>query len=101
METSSPDRTPLGVMAGDHAARRAGAATFPPGRFTSPAIDQIGVEERAGRLAERSIKKDSKLAALHLALSMLDLTTLEGKDTDGKVRQLCYKARHLHDLLPG
>jgi deoxyribose-phosphate aldolase len=66
-----------------------------------PAIDQIGVEERAARLCERSVKKQSKVAALTLALSMLDLTTLEGKDTDGKVRQLCYKAMHLHDVMPG
>lgn len=69
--------------------------------FKSPSIDQIGVEERAARLAERSIKKESKLSALELALSMLDLTTLEGKDTEGKVRQLCYKAMHLHDVIPG
>ncbi len=64
---------------------------------TSPKIDQVGVEERASRFTKRSIKKESKLAALKMVLSMIDLTTLEGKDTDGKVRQLCYKARHLHD----
>ena len=38
---------------------------------------------------------------LHLALSMIDLTTLEGKDTPEKVKQLCYKAQHLHDSMPG
>ena len=41
------------------------------------------------------------MAGLKLALSMIDLTTLEGKDSPGKVRQLCYKAMHLHDELPG
>ncbi|MCH8903885.1 MAG: deoxyribose-phosphate aldolase [Bacteroidetes bacterium] len=65
-----------------------------------PNIDQVGIEERVARLNSRSIKKDSKVKALKLALSMIDLTTLEGKDTEGKVRQLCYKALHLHDSLP-
>jgi len=63
----------------------------------SPAIDQVGVEERISRLSKRSIKKESKLAALKLALSMVDLTTLEARDTPGKVRQLCVKAMHPHD----
>lgn len=67
----------------------------------SPSIDQIGVEERISRLTKRSIKKDSKLMALKLALSMVDLTTLDAKDTPGKVRQLCIKAMHPHDLVPG
>ncbi|MCS7032984.1 MAG: deoxyribose-phosphate aldolase [Phycisphaerae bacterium] len=65
-----------------------------------PTIDQIGVEERVERLMRRSIKKSSKVHALKLALSMIDLTTLEGADTPGKVRQLCYKAAHLADNLP-
>ena len=65
----------------------------------SPAVDQVGVEERASRFTKRSIKKESKLAALKLALSMIDLTTLEGKDSAGKVKQLCYKAMHPHDAL--
>lgn len=64
-------------------------------------IDTIGVEERVARLNTRSIKKESKVEALKMALSMMDLTTLEGKDSEGKVRQLCYKAAHLHDLYPG
>ncbi len=64
-------------------------------------VDQVGVEERVARFATRSIKKDSKVHALKLALSMIDLTTLEGQDTRGKVRQLCQKAMHLHDALPG
>ena len=63
-------------------------------------VDQVGVEERAARFTKRSIKKDSKIQALKLALSMIDLTTLEGQDTPGKVRQLCQKAVHLHDALP-
>ena len=67
----------------------------------SPRIDQTGVEERTSRFTKRSIKKESKLNGLKLVLNMIDLTTLEGKDTEGKVRQLCYKAQHLHDALPG
>ncbi len=67
----------------------------------SPAIDQVGVEERISRLSKRSIKKESKLAALKLALSMVDLTTLEARDTPGKVRQLCIKAMHPHDSVSG
>ena len=66
----------------------------------SPTIDQVGVEERVERLQKRSIKKDSKVHALKLALSMIDLTTLEGADSPGKVRQMCYKAAHLADNLP-
>ena len=67
----------------------------------SPRIDQVGVEERASRFTKRSIKNESKVNGLLLALNMIDLTTLEGKDTVGKVKQLCYKARHLHDAYPG
>src|SRR5215467_12664734 len=66
----------------------------------SPTIDQVGVEERVERLQKRSIKKESKVHALKLALSMIDLTTLEGADSPGKVRQMCYKAAHLADNLP-
>ena len=64
-------------------------------------VDQVGAEERVSRLFKRSIKKESKLTALKMALSMIDLTTLEGKDSPGKVKQLCYKAAHLHDQFPG
>lgn len=67
----------------------------------SPPIDQVGVEERIARLTKRSIKKESKVTALKLALSMVDLTTLDAKDTPGKVKQLCTKAMHPHDALPG
>jgi len=71
-----------------------------PDLTRSPTIDQIGVEERVERLQKRSIKKSAKVHALKLALSMIDLTTLEGADSPGKVRQLCSKAKHLHDALP-
>jgi len=59
-------------------------------------VDEVGIRERVARLATRSIKKTSKVEGLKLALSMVDLTTLEGADTPGKVRQLCTKAIHLH-----
>lgn len=67
----------------------------------SPHIDQVGVEERASRFTTRSIKKEAKQNGLRLVLNMIDLTTLEGKDSEGKVKQLCYKAMHPHDALPG
>ncbi|MFN2484217.1 MAG: deoxyribose-phosphate aldolase [Candidatus Limnocylindria bacterium] len=57
------------------------------------AVDQVGVDERAAALAGRSIKRDAKLWALDLAIRMMDLTTLEGRDTPGKVRALAAKAR--------
>jgi deoxyribose-phosphate aldolase len=55
-------------------------------------IDAVALEERAASLAKRSIKRDSKLQALELAVRMMDLTTLEGADTPGKVAALCSKA---------
>ena len=64
-------------------------------------VDEVGVRERCARFQSRSIKNESKVKALRLILSMIDLTTLEGQDTPGKVRQLCQKAMHLHDRLPG
>ena len=57
-----------------------------------PPVDQVGIDERAAALAKRSIKTTAKRAGIRLAMSMLDLTTLEGKDSEGKVRQLCQKA---------
>ena len=66
-----------------------------------PAVDEVGVNERVARFQSRSIKTSSKNEALRLVLSMIDLTTLEGQDTPGKVRQLCQKAIHLHDAMPG
>lgn len=67
----------------------------------SPRIDQVGVEERVAKFTSRSIKSESKMQGLLLALNMIDLTTLEGIDTKHKVEQLCYKAAHLHDVAPG
>ncbi len=66
----------------------------------SPQIDKVGVEERVARFQTRSIKNESKMQGLKMALSMIDLTTLEGKDTPSKVKQMCYKAAHLHDQFP-
>jgi len=57
------------------------------------AVDQVGVEERAASLAKRSIKREAKLWALDMIVRMTDLTTLEGKDTPGKIRALAGKAR--------
>jgi deoxyribose-phosphate aldolase len=73
---------PLPVAAGD-AVRMAVRTT---------AVDAVGLEERAASLAKRSIKKDAKLWALDLAIRSMDLTTLEGSDTVGKVVALCAKA---------
>lgn len=56
-------------------------------------VDQVGADARAAMLATRSIKTSAKLKAIDLAISMIDLTTLEGADTAGKVRALCAKAR--------
>lgn len=67
----------------------------------SPAVDKVGVEERVARFQTRSIKGESKIQGMKMALNMIDLTTLEGKDTEGKVKQMCYKAQHLHDSHPG
>lgn len=64
-------------------------------------VDQVGIEERCARFQTRSIKKETKVQGLKMALNMIDLTTLEGKDTEGKVKQMCYKAAHLHDVYPG
>ena len=58
-----------------------------------PGVDQVGVEARAATLATRSIKTTAKQFALDLAIGMVDLTTLEGQDTPGKVRALCAKGR--------
>lgn len=61
-------------------------------------VDQIGVEERVARLQKRSIKKAAKIEGIKLAIRMVDLTTLEGRDSPGKVQALCRKAIH---PLPG
>jgi len=70
--------------------------TIPP----SPTVDKVGVEERVARFQTRSIKNQTKEQGLKMVLNMIDLTTLEGKDTPGKVKQMCYKAQHLHEDFP-
>ncbi|MCB9730006.1 MAG: deoxyribose-phosphate aldolase [Deltaproteobacteria bacterium] len=55
-------------------------------------VDQVGVEERAARLSSRSIKKGAKVQGLRLAVAMMDLTSLEGRDTAGRIQSLCRKA---------
>jgi len=75
--------------------------TIPVPDFTQTVpVDQVGIEERVARLNKRSIKRESKVQALKLALSMVDLTTLEGKDSPGKVKQLCQKAIHPYASMP-
>src|SRR5256885_3163899 len=61
-------------------------------RIVSPAIDQVMIEERAAAFTKRSVKAGAKLAGLKMVVSMMDLTTLEGKDTPGKIAFLCRKA---------
>lgn len=73
--------------------------SYPDFSTTTP-IDHVAVEERVARLNKRSIKKESKIQALKLALSMMDLTTLEGKDSEGKVIQLCQKAKLPYAPMP-
>jgi len=60
-------------------------------------VDAVGVDERAAKFTARSLKQGSKVFGLKLAVSMVDLTTLEGKDTPGKVASLCRKAVRPHD----
>ena len=61
------------------------------------AVDQVGIEERVAKFTTRSIKKEAKVWGLKMAVSMTDLTTLEGKDTPGKIESLCRKAVRPHD----
>jgi len=81
------------VTATDLADVTASAATLRRFLHGLPGVDQVGVEARAAGLATRSIKTTAKQFALDLAVSMIDLTTLEGQDTPGKVRALCAKGR--------
>ena len=64
-------------------------------------IENVGVKERVDRFCKRSIKKSAKKQSLYLTLSMIDLTTLDGKDSPEKVKKLCYKAQHLDDFITG
>jgi deoxyribose-phosphate aldolase len=97
------DHKANGSAGANGGAEGAGAASPSPRRaggypdFSSPTVDKVMVEERAASLGKRSIKKQAKVAGLKLAVSMMDLTTLEGKDSPGKVRQMCQKARWPHE----
>src|SRR5512133_2402262 len=64
-------------------------------------VDAVALEERAATLAKRSIKRESKVQALELAVRMMDLTTLEGQDTPGKIAALCSKALRPDPADPG
>jgi deoxyribose-phosphate aldolase len=81
----------------------AGTDTVALRRFVDglPSVDPVGVEARAAQLASRSIKKESKRGLIDLAISMVDLTTLEGADTPGKVRALCRKGVTPDAEVPG
>ena len=65
-----------------------------------PGVDQVGAEQRAASLGTRSIKTSAKAYAIDLAIRMVDLTTLEGNDTPGKVTALANKAMHPDPLDP-
>lgn len=67
----------------------------------SPKVDQVGLNDRIERITKRSLKKEAKMKGLLMALNMIDLTTLEGADTENKVKQMCYKAQNLHIGLEG
>ena len=60
----------------------------------SPTVDAVMLEARAAGFAKRSIKNEAKLAAIDLAIRCIDLTTLEGRDSPGRVRTLCAKAAY-------
>ena len=66
----------------------------------SPRVDQVGILDRVERITKRSVKTTAKRQGLRMILNMIDLTTLEGADTESKVKQMCYKAVHLHDEMP-
>lgn len=63
-------------------------------------VDKLGIEDRVSRITKRSLKGEAKVQGLKMILSMIDLTTLEGMDTNKRVEQLCYKATHLHQEFP-
>jgi deoxyribose-phosphate aldolase len=97
---AAPTTTPPAPPPPDHATLPADLAEVTRDestlrRFLSglPGVDQVGVEQRAATLATRSIKKAAKLWAIDTAISMVDLTTLEGADTPGKVRSLAAKGK--------
>ncbi len=91
---STPTGTDLAEATGSESALR---------RFLEglPGVDQVGADARSADLATRSIKTDSKRRAIDLAISMIDLTTLEGQDTPGKIRSLAAKAMRPDPSDPG
>jgi deoxyribose-phosphate aldolase len=95
-ENASDDALHLAIRASGRPGRLRAPSYQPP---RVPPIEAVGLEERAKALAGRSIKKGSKIAGLKLAIAMMDLTTLEGKDTAGKVIALCRKAVRPHERL--
>src|SRR5579871_6038273 len=76
------------------AAEKSGSASLLSAGWGGPTVGRVMVEERAAAFTKRSIKSGAKRAGLKMAVSMMDLTTLEGKDTPGKVGFLCRKALH-------
>ena len=84
----------IGFSQADVAAAGGSDAALRAFLLALPDVDQVGVEARAAGLGTRSIKTSTKSAFIDLAISMIDLTTLEGADTPGKVRALCTKAQH-------
>jgi deoxyribose-phosphate aldolase len=89
------DRQAAGIgsrLPNGYALGMAGRADLEHEFLQVPTVDEVMVEERAASFAKRSIKAASKLQGLKLAVAMMDLTTLEGKDTPGKVAYLCRKA---------
>jgi len=91
------DRGTSGVAVAAEAGLVASGAGAPTpataGWVRASPVDAVGLEERAASLASRSVKRETKRAALHLAVRCTDFTTLEGVDTPGKIVQLCAKAR--------
>lgn len=84
----------LGINDSDLAAATGSDAALRRFLFGLPGVDQVGADARAAALATRSIKAATKRQMIDLAISMIDLTTLEGADTPGKVNALCVKAKH-------
>jgi deoxyribose-phosphate aldolase len=92
MTTPTTTAAPAGGQARDLAEVAVSEASLRRFLHGLPGVDQVGAEARAAMLGTRSIKTTSKAYALELAIRMVDLTTLEGMDTPGKVRALCSKA---------
>ncbi len=90
--SSTASSTPDGALPGHLAQATSSDASLRRFLHGLPGVDQVGAEARAASLGTRSIKTTAKAFALDLAVRMVDLTTLEGSDTPGKVRALCSKA---------